>query len=317
MSAKSTRRDFLQYSLAATAAVAGATASVGAQAQGTAGDLLPRGKIKDMEVSRMILGGNLLTHFTHSRDLKYVYNLCEHYNTPDKIVETLAMAEKHGINTLNIHTVPWALDVLKRHRDQGGKIQWIICSTVQPTTLEMADYRKAVRELADNGTEGIYIWGVTSDKLVKEGKAEWLKKMVDAAKECGVPSGVGAHDLQVIKECEKLKVDPDFYIKTFHSHKYPTGPKPEEINGPHNEIPGYWCASPDETVKVMKDVEKPWIAFKIMAAGAIPPEEAFPYAFNSGADHILVGMFDWEIEGDVKLAKEVLPKIKRDRPWRS
>ena len=47
------------------------------------------GKIGKLKVSRMLLGGNLLTHFTHSRDLKYVYNLAAHYNTDEKIMETL------------------------------------------------------------------------------------------------------------------------------------------------------------------------------------------------------------------------------------
>ena len=32
-----------------------------------------------------------------------------------------------------------------------------------------------------------------------------------------------------------------------------------------------------------------------MAAGAIPPENAFPYVFNGGADFVLAGMFDFEI----------------------
>ena len=31
---------------------------------------LPKAKIGKLEVSRLILGGNLLTHFTHSRDLQ-------------------------------------------------------------------------------------------------------------------------------------------------------------------------------------------------------------------------------------------------------
>ncbi len=67
---------------------------------------IPMGKIGKLEVSRMLLGGNLLTHYTHSRDLKYVYNLCAHYNTEDKIHETMAIAEAHGINTLSIHNPP-------------------------------------------------------------------------------------------------------------------------------------------------------------------------------------------------------------------
>ena len=42
----------------------------------------------------------------------------------------------------------------------------------------------------------------------------------------------------------------------------------------------------------MAKITKPWIAFKILAAGAIPPRAAFPYAFSSGADFLLAGMFD-------------------------
>src|SRR3990172_4511663 len=53
----------------------------------------PKGRLGKLEVSRLILGGNLLTHFTHSRDLRYVYTLAARYNTDEKIMETLALAE--------------------------------------------------------------------------------------------------------------------------------------------------------------------------------------------------------------------------------
>jgi hypothetical protein len=90
---------------------------------------LPKGKIGELSVSRLLLGGNLLTHFTHSRDLKYVYNLTAHYNTEEKIHETMAIAEAHGIDTLVIHTAPGIMSKLKRYRHQkGGKIKWIIHS---------------------------------------------------------------------------------------------------------------------------------------------------------------------------------------------
>jgi hypothetical protein len=57
----------------------------------------------------------------------------------------------------------------------------------------------------------------------------------------------------------------------------------------------------------------------VAAAGAIPPRAGFPYAFNRGADFILVGMFDWQIEEDAKLARRVVaavasPTSKRTRP---
>jgi hypothetical protein len=280
-------------------------------------DALPTGKIGSLTVSRMLLGGNLLTHFTHSRDLKYVYNLCAHYNTDEKIMETLALAEKHGINTLSMHNPPRPMSVLQKYRQQGGKIQWIICPTA-PVTPDMKAYTDMVRQLVDIGCDAIYLWGVRADPLAAEGKVDLIAKAVEVAKDAGVPSGVGCHDLNVVSACEAAKVPCDFYIKTFHHHNYPSGPKPEQLKGATAEHPGYWCRDPQQTIEVMQKVTKPWIAFKIMAAGAIPPADAFKYVFTNGADHALVGMFDFEIAPDVALMKNTLANLgPRQRPWRS
>lgn len=325
MSSKLNRRTFIKKSLLSSAAGAlalragaGGVAAQGAAATEAASkDALPKGKIGNLSISRLLLGGNLLTHYTHSRDLSYVYNLTAHYNTDDKIHETMALAEAHGVNTVSIHTAARVMDILKKYRyDLGGKINWIICST-NHVDADPAAYRKHVQELVADGTEAIYLWGVVSDRLVAEGKVDMIARAVAIAKECGVPSGVGAHDLKVIVECEKQKVDADFYIKTFHHHNYPTGPKPEEIKSPYSEFPGYWCSNPQQVIDFMKDVGKPWIAFKVMAAGAIPPQDAFKYVFENGADYVLAGMFDFEIAEDVRIANDVLSKVSRVRPWRS
>jgi hypothetical protein len=78
-----------------------------------------------------------------------------------------------------------------------------------------------------------------------------------------------------------------------------------------------WCKEPEETIEYMAKVTKPWIAFKTMAAGAIPPRNALQYVFQNGADFVLFGMFDYEIAEDVQIAKEVLAGVKnRARPWR-
>ena len=66
----------------------------------------------------------------------------------------------------------------------------------------------------------------------------------------------------------------------------------------------------------MKNLKQPFIAFKILAAGAIHPEDGFRYAFENGADFICVGMYDFQIVDDVNIALNVLSdNLQRERPW--
>jgi hypothetical protein len=103
--------------------------------------------------------------------------------------------------------------------------------------------------------------------------------------------------------------EPDFWMKTLHHHNYWSA-KHEQW---HDNM---YCFQPDETISYMKALPQPWIAFKVMAAGAIHPKEAFQYAFEHGADFICAGMYDFQMVEDVNIAIDVLGQdIKRDRAW--
>jgi hypothetical protein len=310
MSEGSTRRRFVGGSLAAASAAAA----------GQTGSGLPKGEIGKLKVSRLLLGGNLLTRYTHSRDLRYVYNLARAYNTDAKLLETMALAEQQGVDTLAVHPDPDTLRVMKQHRARGGKIKWIL-STEPPADAavepDMEKHKKRVHELVEHGADAIYLWGVRADQLAKAGKAELIAKAVEVMKTTGLPVGIGGHALQTIVESERVNAGADFYMKTLHHHNYKTAPRPGEAGDDYKEFPGYWCGKPQETVEFMQSVKKPWIAFKVMAAGAIPPKDAFRYSYQSGADFIVAGMFDFEIAEDVGIVKEILgSQPKRSRPWR-
>ncbi len=279
---------------------------------------LPMGKICDLEISRIILGGNLLAHYHHCRDQSYVYALVSHYNTPEKLLETFEIAEANGINTMSVHTVDFTHQLLKKHRDRGGKLQWIFCPTADVNDPDLKEYKEEIARLTDLGANAFYVWGEHTDALVKEGKTDQIARVLDVFRSHNMPAGVGAHDIAVVKAVEQTNFDPDFYVKTHHHHDYPTAPKAHELTEPYTEIPGYWDRDPKETAEVMASVTAPWIAFKTMAAGTIAPKSAFDFVFENGADFVYAGMFDYEIAEDVEIATEVIAEQTakgRSRAW--
>ncbi len=58
------------------------------------------------------------------------------------------------------------------------------------------------------------------------------------------------------------------------------------------------------------------MGFKVLAAGAITPEDGFKWAFENGADFICVGMFDFQIVNDVNVCINLLENLEnRQRKW--
>ncbi|HCC85561.1 MAG TPA: hypothetical protein DEQ06_03000 [Porphyromonadaceae bacterium] len=58
------------------------------------------------------------------------------------------------------------------------------------------------------------------------------------------------------------------------------------------------------------------MGFKVLAAGAISPEDGFKWAFQNGADFICVGMFDFQIVNDVNITIDTLNNLQgRKREW--
>jgi hypothetical protein len=290
-----------------------APSAAGTGSAPTSRDTMPMGKIGGQEFSRLMMGGNLIGGWSHSRELAYVSTLARRYNSPAKIRETLELGESQGITSINT----WVMQdnaQLFEHWKCGGKMKWFA-----QVRLDADGGYSQIQKAVDEGATGIHITGDTGESLLAQGKFEKVGETVQLIRAKKRLAGVAAHDLRVIVECEKAKLDVDFYQKTFHSHEYFTAPKSGDTDAVGRND-NSWCSDPQAVIDFMATVKKPWIAFKILAAGAIQPRAAFPYALNHGADFILVGMFDWQIEDDAKLARRVVaavssPESKRTRPW--
>jgi hypothetical protein len=295
---------------------------------------LPAGKIGNHTISRLIMGGNLIGGWAHSRDLIYVPSLFRAYNTERKVFETLILTEKAGINTINIGFMSNAL-IAKYKKITGSKIK--VISQINPnldntklTEIGPQTDKKLFFEIIDKaidfGVDIVQVQGNWCDWLTRARKAEVIGEMIEHIRKQGYTAGLGAHTVDSLVFCEEQGIIPDYYMQTMHhDHYWSAHPLenrvPFEVDGTkyddHNKFhDNCFCLFPDQTVEFVNRTKVPVMGFKVLAAGAIAPEDGFKWAFENGADFICVGMFDFQVVDDVNVAISTLKNIpERKREW--
>jgi hypothetical protein len=326
MKTNPSRRAFLKQSAAATLTapliVSLEEYALASQAPGTAptptaagtNAELPSGTIGQVKMSRLICGGNLISGFAHSRDLIYVSPLLQHYFTDEKIVETWTLSEQHGINTMVLNPEDRrATGLYEKYRARGGRLQYL--AQLSPAK---DDLKTAVQQAKDAGAVGAFLLGNLGDAWTRDGDVKLIGELIAIIKGHGLIAGVAGHELRTVKTVEQANCAPDFYFKTLHDTNYWSHRQPDQTKEviENYGVDNYWCRDPKETIACMSELKRPWIAYKVLAAGAIRPRAGFQFAFENGADFVAVGMFDFQIAEDAALIPELVRATRsREREW--
>lgn len=302
--------------------LSGASIKVGGADIGELKGELPKGKIGEHEISRLVAGGNMIGGWAHSRDLRYVPSLFRAYNTEKKIFETLILAEEAGINTINIG-FPTNATLQKYKKLTGSKIK--VITQVAPD-VKNHDYLVNIDKAIDFGVDIIQIQGNHCDWMVRDNKLDKIDLMLSHIRKQDYTAGLASHTVDALIACEEHGIIPDYYMKTMHHDNYWSAhPRenrvPFEVDGKkyldhnkfHNNI---FCLFPDRTVEFVERAKVPVMGFKVLAAGALAPEDGFNWAFKNGADFICVGMFDFQVVNDVNVTINTLNNLQgRTRKW--
>ena len=287
---------------------------------------LPRGQIGKHEISRLVLGGNLIGGWSHGRDLLYTDQLFKAYNNERKVYETLMLAEAAGINTINIGFP--SNELLRKYKKAtGSKIKVItqIAADVKDESTLFKDLYAAI----GFGVDIIQIQGNWVDWMTRDQHTDRIGTLLGKIREEGFTAGLGAHTIDSLITCKENGIVPDYYMKTMHHDRYwsahprenripfeQDGPTSIDHNKYHNNL---FCPYPERTAEFVANATVPVMGFKVLAAGAISPEDGFNWAFENGADFICVGMFDFQIVNDVNICIDTLNKIQatgsRQRAW--
>lgn len=238
--------------------------------------MLPQVNLHGLSVSRLILGGNPFSgfsHQSHERDEEML-----DYYTTERLKETLRRAEAAGINTTIMRSDLHIHRLLREYYNEGGHIQWIAQvggDSGQQTVV------RAIDVAVTAGAKAIYIHGGHVDQAYADKDDTTLIEWLDHIRQRGLPAGVAGHASDAHLWADELGI-ADFHAVCF----YNCGSLHRGGGDKFNR------EDPPLAVAAIQKIRKPCIGYKILGAGRIEPHEAFSFAFANikDTDMVNVGM---------------------------
>ena len=238
-------------------------------------------------MTRLIAGYNPVGGYGHS--VPKLNAIMKDWFTPQRTLEFIQRCEAAGINTWQASVDPKAFGALRAAWDRGSKMQWL-CLTGELDPVRW-------KEVIDLKPIAVVHHGEVTDRLFRSGEQSRIRDFLNRAHDSGVLAGISSHSPGNIARCEDAGWEQDFYMTCFYNIRR----DPEEVKTGLGDLPVdelYLAGDPARMVKVIRDVKRPCLGFKILAAGRLAGnrasvERAFQFAFANikPTDGVIVGMF--------------------------
>ncbi|HET6382082.1 MAG TPA: hypothetical protein VFJ58_01715 [Armatimonadota bacterium] len=230
-----------------------------------------------LKVSRLIIGGNPFSGFSHQSRERDQAML--NYYTTERIKETLRRAEAVGINSAILRSDAFIHRMLREYRNEGGAIQWI-AQVGADNGLDGA--MRSIDVAVSAGARAAYIHGGFIDQVFADRNSELLTRWMDRIRWHGIPAGAAGHSPEAHLWVDSLGV-ADFQAIPFYNCGSLHDGKGDRFDRD----------DPPRAVEAIRTIQKPCIGYKILGAGRVDPRRGFEYAFGNikPGDVVNVGMY--------------------------
>ena len=287
METRATRREFLAEIAVLGAAAAAVRAGETGPGPGKSGEM-PKIKLGNLEVSRLILGSNPFFGFAHGNPHASPEEMKKYY-TKERIMAVLDAAAEQGITAVWTPCYEEWVKLWNEYRGKGGKLStWI----GQPDRTPM---EKEILIAVKNGAKAVCIQGIRIDDQVGAGKWDVVRGWLELIKSHGLPAGMATHGAKTHLAAEEKGMPTDFYHQTMY--------RPDD----------YIRKGLEESLATIEKLEKPVVAYKVLGAGRIPPKDTLPEVLKrlKRKDGLCIGMFPRDgdqIGEDCALIRELTGK---------
>lgn len=249
--------------------------------------LKERVELAGVRVSPLALGGDLMAGHAHARDLIWTDEFMARYHRSGTLERTVRYCSLCGIDTAFAEP-SFCKGLRETALSVGGEMKFFAnCATGEDAVLAKA-----------SGAVGVYLRPERADALASSGDAAGLSALVTELRKTGLVVGVGAEDVATVRFCVEKGIRPDYWVLAFHSLDYPAATMKVRCNN-------IWCVDPGAAAAYMKTRPEPWVAIRVMAGGAIEPDEAYRFARRHGATAVAVDLLDYRVVDTVNaLTKE-------------
>jgi hypothetical protein len=268
------RRDFLKTgaALAVGGIAAAAKPASGRAIQVSEAVSLPKIRLGTLEVSRLILGSNPFWGYSH-KSAQLDEEMRRHY-TDERIMQILDEAAECGLTALASPPDERWVNIWARYLEKRGRLKtWISQCHGNPEQMP-----EEIDRSIKAGAKAVFIQGLRVEEQFGLGNFDVIRSWIERIKEAGLPAGAAAHWPEVHPELERRKFPTDFYYQCFYNVS-----KSNDYSAAEREI----------AMATIRGLEKPVIAYKILAAGRLPASEGFEYALSHIArkDGVCVGIY--------------------------